>query len=117
MWTASTKFEGGRDGKAMRDCRRVVRRRGTHMVRREVRRREAEPLITAVFMMNGGLFADAHTHPWQGTPMLGSPLGVLGARGIQRSPASFVRGWTQARMYSRDYRPSETELRELWSAL
>ena len=22
------------------------------------------PVITAGFMMNGGLFADAHTHPW-----------------------------------------------------
>src|ERR1700733_5276508 len=26
--------------------------------------------ITAALMVNGGLFADAHTHPWRGTPPL-----------------------------------------------
>ncbi|GAA3082254.1 pimeloyl-ACP methyl ester carboxylesterase/SAM-dependent methyltransferase [Kribbella aluminosa] len=83
----------------------------------ELLRRDPEPAIEAVFMVNGGLFADAHTHPWQGTPMLRSPLGALGARGIQRSVVPFVKGWQQARMYSRDYRPSEAELGELWSAL
>jgi ubiquinone/menaquinone biosynthesis C-methylase UbiE len=75
------------------------------------------PTIVAAFMVNGGLFADAHSHPWQGTPMLRSPLGALGARGSRRSPASFIREWKRARMYSRDYHPSQTELVELWSAL
>ncbi|MEY9860078.1 pimeloyl-ACP methyl ester carboxylesterase [Catenulispora sp. GAS73] len=37
--------------------------------------------ISAVFMMNGGLFYDAHSHPWQSTPLLRSPLGALGVRG------------------------------------
>ncbi|WP_406055547.1 alpha/beta fold hydrolase [Kribbella sp. NBC_00889] len=83
----------------------------------ELLRRPTGPEIAAVFMVNGGLFADAHTHPWQGTPMLRSPLGALGARSLQRSFASFVRGWKQARMYSRDYDPTETELKELWSAV
>jgi len=83
----------------------------------ELLRRDLEPTIAAVFMVNGGLFADAHTHPWRGTPMLRSPLGAFGARGIQRSSASFVRGWQQAQMYSRDYRPSKIELLEQWSAL
>ncbi|MFD7152946.1 methyltransferase domain-containing protein [Kribbella sp. NPDC059898] len=83
----------------------------------ELLRRDLEPTIEAVFIVNGGLFADAHTHPWQGPPMLRSPLGVLGARGIQRSVVPFVKGWQQARMYARDYRPTEAELTELWSAL
>jgi pimeloyl-ACP methyl ester carboxylesterase len=87
------------------------------LLRRQLEPDRIAPTIAAVFMVNGGLFADAHSHPWQGTPMLGSPLGALGARGVQRSSASFVRGWTQARMYSRDYHPSQTELVELWSAL
>src|SRR6185312_1611197 len=39
---------------------------------------DAGPVITAVFMMNGGLFADAHTHPWQTTPLLRTPLGRAG---------------------------------------
>jgi len=42
------------------------------------------PTITAVFMMNGGLFADAHSHPWQGTAMLRSPLYAFATKGMQR---------------------------------
>jgi len=75
------------------------------------------PVIVAAFMVNGGLFADAHTHPWQGTPLLRSPLGALAMRGWQRSPRSFDVGWQQARMYSRSYRPTPEELAELWSAI
>src|SRR5258705_2097489 len=75
------------------------------------------PVITATLMINGGLFADAHTHPWQGTPLLRSPLGALAMRGWQRSPRSFETGWKQARMYSRSYQPTPEELAELWSAI
>ena len=77
----------------------------------------AVPVITAVFMVNGGLFADAHTHPWQGTPLLRSPLGALAMRGWQRSQRAFDTGWQQARMYSRGYRPSPAELTELWAVI
>ena len=77
----------------------------------------AVPVITAVFMVNGGLFADAHTHPWQGTPLLRSPLGALAMRGWQRSQRAFDTGWQQARMYSRGYRPGPAELTELWAAI
>jgi pimeloyl-ACP methyl ester carboxylesterase len=73
--------------------------------------------ITAVFMINGGLFADAHTHPWLSTPMLRSPLGALAMRGWQRRPAAFEAAWKRARLYSRGYRPSPAELAELWSAI
>ena len=66
----------------------------------------ARPVITAVFMVNGGLFADMHTHPWQGTPLLRTPLGALGMRRAQRSSRVFGTAMTQARMYSRGYRPS-----------
>ena len=75
------------------------------------------PVITAAFLMNGGLFADAHTHPWQGTPLLRSPLGALAMRGWQRSPRGFDSGWRRARMYSRNYHPTPVELAELWSAI
>ena len=70
-----------------------------------------------MLMVNGGLFADAHTHPWQGTPLLRSPLGALAMRGWQRSPRAFGPGWHQARMYSRGYHPTPAELAELWSAI
>jgi pimeloyl-ACP methyl ester carboxylesterase len=75
------------------------------------------PEITAGFIINGGLFADAHTHPWQGTPLLRSPLGALAMRGWQRSPRPFDTGWKQARMYSRGYHPTSVELAEVWSAI
>jgi len=51
----------------------------------------ATPVIMAAFMVNGGLFADAHTHPWRGTPLLRTPLGALGMRRAQRSPRRQVR--------------------------
>jgi pimeloyl-ACP methyl ester carboxylesterase len=85
-----------------------------------LRRRLDQPgdtTITAVFMVNGGLFADAHTHPWQGTPLLRSPLGALAMRGWQRRPSAFSAAWKRARLYSRGYRPSQAELAELWSAI
>jgi pimeloyl-ACP methyl ester carboxylesterase len=77
----------------------------------------AATMITAVLMVNGGLFADAHTHPWRGTPLLRSPLGALAMRGWQRSPRAFEAGWKQARLYSRGYRPGPAELAETWSAI
>jgi pimeloyl-ACP methyl ester carboxylesterase len=75
------------------------------------------PVITAVFMVNGGLFADAHTHPWRGTPLLRTPLGALGMRRAQGSARVFATAMTQARMYSRGYRPVPEELGEMWSAV
>ena len=75
------------------------------------------PVIVAAFMINGGLFADAHSHPWQGTPLLRSPLGALGMRGWQRSPRAFAASMTRARMYSRGYQPAPQELTEMWSAI
>jgi pimeloyl-ACP methyl ester carboxylesterase len=77
----------------------------------------AGPVIVAAFMMNGGLFADAHTHPWQGTPLLRTPLGALGMRRAQRSPRVFAAAMQQARMYSRGYHPAPEELTEMWSAI
>jgi pimeloyl-ACP methyl ester carboxylesterase len=77
----------------------------------------ATPVIVATFMINGGLFADAQTHPWQGTPLLRSPLGALAMRGWQRSQRPFDTGWQQARLYSRSYRPTPEELAELRSAI
>ena len=77
----------------------------------------AGPAIAAVLMVNGGLFADAHTHPWQGTPLLRTPLGALGMRRAQRSPRVFDASMMQARLYSRSYHPAPAELAELRSAI
>src|SRR5438105_4873953 len=80
-------------------------------------REGARPAIAAALMVNGGLFADAHTHPWQGTPLLRTPLGALGMRRAQRSPRAFAASMMQARLYSRGYRPAPAELAELRSAI
>jgi pimeloyl-ACP methyl ester carboxylesterase len=77
----------------------------------------ARPVITAAFMINGGLFADAHTHPWRTTPLLRTPLGALGMRRAQRSPRVFDTTILQARLYSRSYHPGPEELAELRSAI
>ena len=77
----------------------------------------ARPTIEAAFMVNGGLFADAHTHPWQGTPLLRTPLGALGMSRAQRSPRVFAASMMQARLYSPSYRPTPEELAEMGSAI
>jgi pimeloyl-ACP methyl ester carboxylesterase len=77
----------------------------------------AMPAIAAVLMVNGGLFADAHTHPWQGTPLLRTRLGALGMQRAQRSPRQFDSAMIRAKMYSRGYRPTPEELAELRSAV
>jgi pimeloyl-ACP methyl ester carboxylesterase len=77
----------------------------------------ATPTITGVFMINGGLFADAHTHPWLTTPLLRTPLGAVGMRQAQRSPRVFDATILRARLYSRGYHPSPAELAELRSAI
>jgi pimeloyl-ACP methyl ester carboxylesterase len=99
--------------------RRQLDRRQTERCQPEqaAPRGTAGPAITAAFMVNGGLFADAHTHPWRGTPLLRTPLGALGMQRAQRSPRVFATAMTQARMYSRGYRPAPEELGELWSSV
>ncbi len=96
------------------------------LLRRQLERRPPEqatsrdtagPAITAAFIVNGGLFADAHTHPWRGTPLLRTPLGALGMRRAQGSPRVFATAMRQARMYSRGYRLAPEESAELWSAV
>ena len=80
-------------------------------------REGARPSITAALMVNGGLFGDGHTHPWQGTPLLRTPLGALGMRRAQRSPRVFAAAMRQARLYARGYHPAPEELTEMWSAV
>src|SRR5260370_10337252 len=60
----------------------------------------AGPPIAAALMINGGLFSDAHTHPWQGTPLLRTPLGALGMWRAPSPPRGFARAMSPARLSS-----------------
>jgi pimeloyl-ACP methyl ester carboxylesterase len=56
------------------------------LLRRQLEGSMSLPQIRAALMVNGGLFANAHTHPWLTTPTLRTPMGALGMRRAQRSP-------------------------------
>ncbi len=73
--------------------------------------------IDAVFIVNGGLFADAHSHPWSTTPMLKTPLGGLYMRLAQRAPRVFDNTLRNAGLFSRSYQASEDEIAELRDAM
>jgi pimeloyl-ACP methyl ester carboxylesterase len=87
------------------------------LLRRQLDRTMATPAITAALIVNGGVFADAHTHPWWTTPVLRTPLGALWMQAAQRSPRVFDATILQARLYSPGYRPAPAELAELRSAI
>jgi pimeloyl-ACP methyl ester carboxylesterase len=73
--------------------------------------------IDAVFIVNGGLFADSHSHPWDTTPMLKSPLGRVATWFGQHVPG--VLEWTlrNAKLFSPSYEVSDAELAELSAAI
>lgn len=71
--------------------------------------------ITGVLMINGGLFADAHSHPLMTTPLLGSPLGPPFTWIAQRS--AFVLNQMLRTMISNDYQVSAEELYEIGAAI
>jgi pimeloyl-ACP methyl ester carboxylesterase len=87
------------------------------LLRRRLDGTIATPAITAALMVNGGLFADAHTHPWWTTQVLRTPLGALWMGAAQRSPRVFEATILRARLYSRRYRPAPAELAELRLAI
>jgi pimeloyl-ACP methyl ester carboxylesterase len=87
------------------------------LLRRQLEGSMSLPQISAALMVNGGLFADAHTHPWLTTPLLRTPVGALGMRRAQRSPRVFDATILRAQLYARDYRPAPAELAELRSAI
>ena len=89
------------------------------LLRRQQERedRSETTTIDAVFIVNGGLFADAHSHPWSTTPMLKTPLGGLYMRVAQRAPRVFDRTLRNAGLFSRSYQVSEDEIADLRDAM
>jgi pimeloyl-ACP methyl ester carboxylesterase len=72
------------------------------------------PKIRGVFIFNGGLFPDGHTHPWYTTPLL-RRLPRSAWPGLARSFPVFK--LTTRSIWSRDYAVTDAELRELMAVL
>jgi hypothetical protein len=73
--------------------------------------------IDAVLIVNGGLFADAHSHPWDTTPMLRTPLGGVAMWFAQHAPGGFEAILRRAKLFSPSYEVSADELAELRDAI
>jgi pimeloyl-ACP methyl ester carboxylesterase len=74
------------------------------------------PQLRGVFIFNGGLFTDGHTHPWYTTPML-RRLPNRARRRLGRPFAIFKRMPGVRKMWSKSYQVTDAELYELHSAM
>jgi pimeloyl-ACP methyl ester carboxylesterase len=91
-----------------------------HLRRRLERLKRGEPAggpdIRGVFMFNGGLFTDGHSHPWYTTPML-RRLPNRARRSLGRPFVLFKRMPGVRKMWSKGYHVTDTEILELHSAM
>lgn len=71
--------------------------------------------IKRVLIINGGLFADAHSHPWLTTPLLKSPIGRMGTWAAQRSKHTFNEMIKV--LWSKEYKVTPAELGEYFDAV
>src|SRR5262245_51845583 len=74
------------------------------------------PEIRGVFIFNGGLFTDGHTHPLDTTPLL-RRLPNWARPSVGRPFALFKRLPGIRKLWSKDYHVTEAELRELHDAM
>jgi pimeloyl-ACP methyl ester carboxylesterase len=73
--------------------------------------------IDAVFIVNGGLFADCHSHPWDTTPMLKTPVGRVAMWMGQHVPGVFEATLRAAKLFSPSYQVTAAELADLREAI
>lgn len=86
--------------------------------RHQDRLERGEPPVVAiegVLLINGGLFADGHTHPWFTTPLLKTPFGKIGTWFAQRS--RFVFGELVSSLWSKEYGVTTEEVDEMFDAI
>ena len=89
-----------------------------HLRRRLERAQRGEPAggpeIRGVFIFNGGLFPDGHSHPWFTTPLLRRiPKPARGALGLSFTLFKMLVGV----IWSKGYHVTDAEVRELHSVL
>ena len=89
------------------------------LLSRQLERREKGddplPRIEGVLLVNGGLFADAHSHTWLTTPVFKSPIGPMMAWVGQRSRFAFNQ--LLKPLFSKDYGVTSDELNEIYDAV
>lgn len=73
--------------------------------------------IEAVFIVNGGLFADSHSHPWDTTLLLKTPVGRVATWFGQRVPRVFEQTLRRAHLFSASYGASRQEMSDLSDAI
>ena len=76
---------------------------------------ELDTVIKGVLFINGGLFAEAHSHPWFTTPILKSPLGGLVTPLAQRWKFMFAE--LMKPLWSKRFKVSPKEIDELYNAI
>jgi len=74
-----------------------------------------ETIITRVLLINGGYFADGHSHPFMTTPLLYSRFGKVIAKVAQNSLPRFSN--MLKRMWSKEYKVSNKELAEIFDSV
>ncbi len=72
-------------------------------------------IITKVLTINGGLFADSHTHPILTTPLLKTSFGRLGAKFAQNSTFAF--NMMMKDLWSKEYGVTKEELAQNHNAI
>lgn len=78
---------------------------------------DAGATIDAVLIVNGGLFADCHSHPWDTTPMLKTPVGRVAMWFGQHVPGVLEATLRAAKLFSPSYEVSAPELADLSDAI
>ena len=71
--------------------------------------------ILQVIMINGGYYADGHSHPFMTTPLLKTSMGKMGTWAAQRS--RFVFSQMMQGLWSKKYQVSKAELGEVFEVI
>ncbi|MBL4707595.1 MAG: alpha/beta hydrolase [Flavobacteriales bacterium] len=85
------------------------------LVRRQQENLNGNTQITRVMIVNGGLFADAHSHPLLTTPLLKTKFGKMGTLMAQKYHFAF--NMMMKDLWSKEYRISNEELNQVFDAI
>lgn len=85
------------------------------LLRRQQKNEGGKTQISKVLLINGGLFADAHSHPLMTTPLLKTKFGKMGTRMAQKSHFAF--NMMLKDLWSKEYGITKQELNEVFDAI